>query len=214
VPNPGWGTNQFAGYSSDGSSYGLSLTGGNGAPAAYVRDLATGIVNDSIDANGNTITLTNDPNFPVYSHEYVTDSTQNIQNVALNIVKSSSANSFSYTGPDGLSKNFGVTVTNISMTGGVTCPNVPTVSAASIPAVTAISLPDGTSYGFTYDSVLARIQTITLPTGGTITYNYNGPNSGVSCEDGGTSGFTKTTPDGTWTYSRTYNSTSNLGPRR
>jgi len=210
VPNPGWGTNQFAGYSSDGSSYGLSLTGGNGAPAAYVRDLATGIVNDSIDANGNTITLTNDPNFPVYSHEYVTDSTQNIQNVALNIVKSSSANSFSYTGPDGLSKNFGVTVTNISMTGGVTCPNVPTVSAASIPAVTAISLPDGTSYGFTYDSVLARIQTITLPTGGTITYNYNGPNSGVSCEDGGTSGFTKTTLDGTWTYSRTYNSTSNL----
>ena len=58
-PNPGWGTNMPAGLASDGSSYYLFLTGGNGAPGAYVLD-AHDIKNDSIDLNGNLNQLNND----------------------------------------------------------------------------------------------------------------------------------------------------------
>ena len=84
-PNPGWGTNMSAGTADDGSSYFLFLTGGNGAPGAYVLD-AHDIENDSIDLNGNTNTLNNDPNFPVYTHQTLVDSSGN---TALTIVKGS-----------------------------------------------------------------------------------------------------------------------------
>jgi RHS repeat-associated protein len=206
APNPsGYGTNQFAGYALDGSSYALYLSGGSLAPSAYVLDTDTGIVNESIDANGDSISNF----FDATGAQYIVDSTGTVHLV---VIRDGFTNSgFSYIRADGFNGVTTLTMTNINTTGGVSCPNVPAIGpATNIPVVTAISLPDGTSYGFTYDPVLGRVKTITLPTGGTITYNYNGPNSGVSCEDGNTSGFTKTTPDGTWTYSRTYNSTSSL----
>jgi hypothetical protein len=75
----------------------------------------------------------------------------------------------------------------------------------------SINLPDGSSYSFTYEptpghsaNTTGRIQTITLPTGGIVTYNYNGPNDGFLCQDAGGSGFTRQTSDGTWTYARSY----------
>ena len=76
-----------------------------------------------------------------------------------------------------------------------------------------ITLPDGTFYQFTYETtpgdthsphnVTGRVASITLPTGGTVSYNYTGTNNGIECADGSTSGLTRTTPDGTWTYTRT-----------
>jgi RHS repeat-associated protein len=78
--------------------------------------------------------------------------------------------------------------------------------------VDKITLPDGTFYHFTYEvtpgdthnphNVTGRVASITLPTGGTISYNYTGANHGIECTDGSTSGLTRTTPDGAWTYSR------------
>jgi RHS repeat-associated protein len=57
--------------------------------------------------------------------------------------------------------------------------------------------------------VTGRISSITLPTGGTISYNYQGfGNNGIICTDGSTAGFARTTPDGTWTYSRSGTSPS------
>jgi len=51
-----------------------------------------------------------------------------------------------------------------------------------------------------------RIASITLPTGGTISYAYSGGGSGVngiSCADGSAATLVRTTPDGVWTYAQT-----------
>src|SRR5262249_27238200 len=69
---------------------------------------------------------------------------------------------------------------------------------------------DGSSYQITYEdtpgfagSKTGRIASVTLPTGGTISYGYSGGSNGrgIFC-DGTTAGFTRQTPDGTWTYAR------------
>ncbi|HYX52838.1 MAG TPA: hypothetical protein VE783_05260, partial [Candidatus Limnocylindrales bacterium] len=76
-----------------------------------------------------------------------------------------------------------------------------------------ITLADGSFYQFTYEptpgfpsSITGRLASITLPTGGRITYTYSGGHNGIFCSDGSTAGVTRTTPDGTWTYSRTQGS--------
>ncbi len=76
--------------------------------------------------------------------------------------------------------------------------------------VSSISLPDGTSYSIAYEltpnpihpgAFTGRIASITLPTGGVISYNYNGK-LGISCTDGSPVSLARTTPDGTWVYTR------------
>lgn len=80
--------------------------------------------------------------------------------------------------------------------------------------VSSISLPDGTSYTITYEAtpspvhagaVTGRIASVTLPTGGTISYQYTGSNNGIVCADGSTAGLKRTTPDSAtpWQYTRT-----------
>jgi len=81
--------------------------------------------------------------------------------------------------------------------------------------VDRVTLPDGSYYQFTYEVtpqdthtphyVTGRIASVRFPTGGTISYTYQGGDSGqgIFCADGSTAGFTRTTPDGTWTYVRT-----------
>jgi len=70
-------------------------------------------------------------------------------------------------------------------------------------------LPDGRSYSFTYEttpgysgSVTGRIASVTLPTGGKISYAYSGGNNGINCTDSSPVTLTRTTPDGTTTYTR------------
>jgi RHS repeat-associated protein len=91
--------------------------------------------------------------------------------------------------------------------------------------VDTIQLPDGTSYSFSYEPtpslpasgactpkagtsscVTGRIASVTLPTGGSITYSYSGGGSGVNgvYSDGSVATLTRTlNPGGTWTYART-----------
>ena len=55
--------------------------------------------------------------------------------------------------------------------------------------------------------VTGRVASITLPTGGTITYSYSGGSGGIVCSDGTAATLTRTVNDGTntstWTYART-----------
>jgi RHS repeat-associated protein len=197
-------TTAGTGLPTDGSSYQLHLAPGAGAPNASVTDIATGIVNDKTDSNGNANTFT--------SGNLVDSS----GNSAMSVTGTTNSTTFAYTGPDGLSKQIVATLTSKTAVISIGCPNVPDPPYSFLPGypyaqlvLTQLALPDGSSYTFTYDSLL-RPKVITLRTGGQITYNYNGPHNGMSCEDGGTSGFTKTTPDGMWTYSRTYNQTTQL----
>jgi RHS repeat-associated protein len=88
--------------------------------------------------------------------------------------------------------------------------------------LTEIDLPDDNPNGvrdrylIAYESTpgyagdyTGRIASITLPTGGIISYQYSGGGSGVNgitCGDGGGAILTRTTPDGAWTYTRTQGS--------
>ena len=96
----------------------------------------------------------------------------------------------------------------------------------SVPLVSSIVLPDQSQYSFTYEStpaaasctplsgttscVTARIASITLPTGGVISYSYSftGCTSGSNgiFSDGSASCLQRITPDGTWTYIRSLGS--------
>jgi RHS repeat-associated protein len=66
--------------------------------------------------------------------------------------------------------------------------------------VTRIDLPNGTSYSFSYEDtpgypgfVTGRLKQITLPTGGTIGYQYSGGDTskGIYCDDGSTAYLTR-----------------------
>ncbi|MGH9446887.1 MAG: hypothetical protein ACRD3O_14315 [Terriglobia bacterium] len=89
------------------------------------------------------------------------------------------------------------------------CSGITEFGATSESLVREIELADGTSYAFTYEptpgysgDVTGRIASVTLPTGGEITYSYSGGSNGINCADGSTATLTRTTPDGAWTYAR------------
>ena len=80
--------------------------------------------------------------------------------------------------------------------------------------VSSVTLPDGSSYSFTYEKtngsgnyVTGRIASVTLPTGGTVAYSYGYGNCSnvYNCmmSDGSPSNMTRTLGGGTWTYART-----------
>jgi RHS repeat-associated protein len=207
TPASGWGTNiQYS--ADDGSGYVLILTSGAGAPAAYVYDVSNAVTNDWTDANGNSNTFNGFSNG--FTNVPLIDSSGNTALIVnSNLSASPYSTTFSYPGPDGVNQNIVVTWSTFSGTGAVNCAGIPNPTPGGY-RVSSIALPDGTSYGFTYEPVLGRPLTITLPTGGQISYSWNGLNAGINCLDGGSSGFTKTTPDGIWTYARSYSSTTQL----
>jgi RHS repeat-associated protein len=171
-----------------------------------VVSAATGVGGSqtSTDPNGNVITKTIDS----ASAYHVTDATSST------VLSVSATNTFdplySYTNASGSSVSVGTTTSSFNIKTNFGCPGVlETTTTASL--VTSISMPDGSHYSITYEPTpsfptytTGRIASITLPAGGTVTYNYNGPNDGITCSDSGTSGFTRTTSDGTWTYARTF----------
>src|SRR5262249_44609883 len=105
------------------------------------------------------------------------------------------------------------------------CSGIGEYTATNVSLVTSITLPDNTSYSFTYETTqnfagyyTGRIASVTLPTGGNISYSYpltgGGTKNGINCSDGtapaavGTNpSMTRTlSPGGQWTYARTQTS--------
>jgi RHS repeat-associated protein len=116
---------------------------------------------------------------------------------------------YTYTSPAGTQVSVQFKFTSYTVLTHFNCSGVSEYGPTSVPLVSSIVLPDGTSYSVTYEAtpgtpsdVTGRIQSITLPTGGTITYTYTGGSNGIVCADGSTAGLTRQTPDGTWTYAR------------
>jgi len=76
---------------------------------------------------------------------------------------------------------------------------------------TLITLPNGQQYTFTYESTpgnsfatTGRLQSVTLPTGGSVQYTYPGPNDGVTCTpEASPSSNANQKPDQTNSLSRT-----------
>jgi len=205
--------NTAASYpATDGTPYQIHLSPGANAGLSYVLNIATGVVNDQTDADGNSNSFAD--------MKTLIDSSGNQAMLATGTITSSGyTDTYSYTGSDGLNKQVVATVTKMPPpTITIGCPNVLDPPYSFLPGyltgnpylLTNLAMADGTtSYSFTYDSLI-RPHVVTLPTGGQITFNFNGAHNGVSCEDGGGSGFTETTPDGTWTYSRVFNQTTQL----
>lgn len=169
----------------------------------------------SVDRNGNEITTVNG----TY--------TDTLGQVALSVVGAPPSNTtncpstqpcttnLSYTAPSGATATFVVKYVSFTVQTHFQCSNVYDYGPSQQNLVTEIDLPDvGTNpsskYLFAYEqtpgapnSVTARIASITLPTGGTISYTYTGANDGISCTDGSTNGLTRTLNTGAeWQYSR------------
>ena len=152
-----------------------------------------------IDRNGNEITVDSTGNFK-----------DTLGVVALKAAGGSpNPYTLSYTSPAGPAA---VTVTFKAYTAQTNfgCSGIHEFAAAAAHLVDRVTLPDGTFYQFTYEptpgfaaNTTGRLASVTLPTGGEISYTYTGAHNGIECSDGSTAGLTRKTPDGTWTYART-----------
>ena len=133
---------------------------------------------------------------------------------------------FKYTGPNSTPEQVVATPIAYTVMTNFQCTNPKVVDypAQVGSLVDTITLQDHSTYHFTYEQTpgtctpiagtysgyctTARIASVTLPTGGTISYKYTGGNNGIECSDGSASGLQRTTPDSTtpWNYSRTLGS--------
>jgi RHS repeat-associated protein len=200
----------------DGSGMSISASfGPEGQPEAVITFRDGTVINGAVDgstsvtstdSNGNTTSWTQawNSNTSGLTSFSVTDT---LGTTAI----TANGNSYSYTAPSGATANFTASTTEFTVETAFNCPGVAESSATPYSLVTGYTLPDGSTYTITYESttpgsgsVTGRIAAVTLPTGGTISYTYKGGDSGtgIFCADGSTSGFDRTTPDGTWQYLR------------
>jgi RHS repeat-associated protein len=169
------------------------------SPATNPPNGSTAASTTVTDANGNQITSNTSGVF-----------TDTLGQSAVTIAGAPpSATTFTYTGPSGaVAYSMHYASHNVKTNFG--CSGIGEYSASSVSLVSDVTLPDGSKYLFTYEPtpsnsgyVTGRLQSITLPTGGSINYTYTGANHGIICADGSTAGFSRQmTPGGTWTYSR------------
>jgi len=158
------------------------------------------------DTNGNQITAT------APSSSILTDTLGTTAITANGSGTPSSPITVQYTSAAGSTSTVTVNYTAYTVQTNFGCSGVTEYGPTSVNLVSNITLPDNTSYNFAYEVtpgdahtphyVTGRMASVTLPTGGTISYNYTGSNNGVICADGTAAGLTRTTPDGAWTYTR------------
>ncbi len=123
-----------------------------------------------------------------------------------------------FTPPSGGSATYTVNYTQYTVATSFGVSQINEYGPLSQALVSSITLPDTSSYQFTYEKtpgtcapipgtyancITARIASVTLPTGGTIAYSYSGGSNGIE-SDGSAATLTRTlTPGGTWIYART-----------
>lgn len=203
-------TSVTSGTAEDGSGYTLTAAGALTTRTGKVLHppMQTNSGSATVtDNNGNEITTTDGATF-----------TDTLGTTALAITGAGTASSpmtYTWTNPAAGSSAIVVHYSNFTIQTAFGCSGIAEYNASSVPLVTSIQLPDQTQYSFTYETTpgnasatTGRIASVTLPTGGTIAYAYTGANDGISCQDGSTTGLTRTTPDSptAWAYSRTASS--------
>jgi RHS repeat-associated protein len=120
--------------------------------------------------------------------------------------------SVSWTDVNGGSPHVTVNTSNVKFQTNFGCtgfggPVIAEVPAGSLaPQFSGLSYPDGSSLSVTYEDtygmtgyVTGRIKTLTIPTGGQVTYTYGG----VNCFNGSFDTLSRVTSDGTTSYSVT-----------
>jgi len=217
----------------DGSGYNLQVTGLSNptitAPSGrmFRPPLNTqGGTGTYVDNNGNEITVNGSGQFE-----------DTLGLTALTVAGNGTPSSpvtFTYTAPNGNPAAFTMNYTNYTVATNFGVSGIIEYPKTAVSLVSSISLPDGSQYTFTYEPtpstpssgactplsgtysancVTARLASVTLPTGGKISYAYYNfsacttGNNGVF-SDGSASCLSRTTPDGTWTYTRAQGSGS------
>jgi RHS repeat-associated protein len=202
----GSGTSPETAVAADGSGYTISSDGSgrntmisrNGTVTNPPVGATSGSANGT-DRNGNQISVSGSGVF-----------TDTLGTTALT-VSGSSPLTFTYTAPSSGAASVTMSYVSYTMQTNFGCSGISEYGPTpNTPLVDRITLPDGTFYQFHYEvtpgftgNVTGRLSSVTLPTGGTISYSYTGGNNGITCADGSAAGLTRTTPDGTWTYART-----------
>jgi len=125
---------------------------------------------------------------------------------------------FTYTPPSGVSVFYQANYTNYTVATNFGVSGIGEYkSSGAVPLITSIVLPDNSQYTFVYEATpgsctpysgttctTARLTSISLPTGGTISYAYSFAGCATTIfKDGSAACLSRTAPDGTWTYART-----------
>lgn len=206
--------------SNDGSGYSVTISSvGENTISMVVQNSAGTTVVAPVVANppptqgGYTLTDRNGNEYQSYNGSgQFTDS---LGTTPLSISGTPPTNTtLNFTNPSGQQSSYTVEYTEYTIKTAFACSGANKVSeftATGVYLPTSLELPDGRSYIFAYEQTpgygsgytTARLTSITLPTGGVVTYSYTGSNDGIECQDGTIAGLNRTTPDGEWKYSRT-----------
>jgi RHS repeat-associated protein len=195
----------------DGSGYVITI---NGNPGATVHSpsgesISPPLQNPSgpaqiADANGNYI-ITNDgvSYWDTLGSNVMTGTNSGV----------AYPQSYTYQGPNGPQTTY-VVYTSYTVQTNFGCAGTAEYGpVAQVPLLTNIYYPDGSSYQISYeqtpgypDSVTGRLASVTLPTGGTISYSYwggEGAYNGIFC-DGTTAAIGRNVDDGSTVAQKTF----------
>jgi RHS repeat-associated protein len=209
--------NSFTSTATDGSGLTLHATRGGSGPTITQQIVApngktiTAPVGSA--ANGSTITDSNGNQISVSSAGVFTDTTGSTVMTVSGAVPSPVTLTYPTLGGTAA---YIVKYAASTVQTDFGCSLVTEYSATGVPLVSEIDLPDTSKYTFTYETtpnnssaVTGRLASVTLPTGGKISYAYSGGSNGIVCTDGSTAGLTRkiatdqNSAASTWTYSRT-----------
>jgi RHS repeat-associated protein len=206
-------TTQQTQLAPDGSGYTIYATINYPTPSAYMIDNKGNefsvVVSTSPPTSGNSSTSDRNGNIVSQTNGVYTDT---LGTTALSVIGyAPSSTNLSYTAPSGATASYVVAYTGKIVRTAFGCSGITEYNSGTtnINLVTSITLPDSSTYQFTYEQtpgfpsdVTGRIGSIKLPTGGTITYTYSGGSNGINCSDGSTATLGRQTPDGTWSYAQ------------
>jgi RHS repeat-associated protein len=217
------GIESASGTAIDGSGYTINAADGT----AYIKTPSGAIINAPLnvgtgagsiqDANGNKITVNGSGQF------FDTLSSTTAVLTVAGAGTSTSPTTFTYTSPAGGNAVYTAKYTNKTLRTYFRCTGTPVVAdypaTPNVPLITEIDLPDynatsnpTSKYTIAYEdagdpsnpgAVTGRISSITLPTGGAITYAYSGGTNGINCADGSTATLTHHVDGADWIYTRT-----------
>lgn len=204
----------------DGSGYmiDVTLSGSTISAKVYTPDGATIIPPQYIDTNswptttpiGNgSITDSNGNQLTASVSGSLITLTDTLDTTAMTIDSSNpNAIKYSYTGPDGNPASVIVNYLQYTVKTNFGVTGVTEYAATQALLPSSIVFPDFSSYQFTYEAtpgfapdITGRLASITLPSGGQITYAYDGGNNGVA-SDGSTTGITRTVGSSIFRYER------------
>ncbi len=199
-------------YANDGSGYSITITCSNYnnnctkvySPSGAV--ITPPVLQEGTSGNGSGVFTDNN------GDEITTDGTNftDTLNVKDLTVSGAPPNAFKFLNPQDTYSTITVSYGSYHVKTEFYCPGIAEFDSGqyNVSLISGIALPGSAgSYAITYEKwpdgyYTGRIASITLPTGGKISYSYSGGTNGIECADGSAAKLTRQTPDGTWTYER------------